>query len=35
MNLLTCNWRPVPGNPSSPYVINVSAAPMKFYRVGP
>ncbi len=29
------NWGLVPGNPPSPYIINVGAAPIKFYRVGP
>ncbi len=28
-------WTLVPGNPSSPFVINVSSGPIKFYRVGP
>ena len=30
-NLL--NWTAVPGNPTSPYVVPVSLAPKKFYRV--
>ena len=30
-NLVT--WTPVPGNPTSPFVVNVGSAPMFFYRV--
>lgn len=26
-------WTPVPGNPTSPFVVNVGTAPMLFYRV--
>jgi hypothetical protein len=26
-------WTPVPGNPSSPYTVNVSSSPLKFYRL--
>jgi len=27
------NWTLVPGNPTSPYVVPISLAPKKFYRV--
>ena len=27
------NWSPVPGNPTSPYPVNVSGAPQLYYRV--